>query len=592
MATSPASFGGHFVFINADPSDLGTNRYRKTIKGHIQSQYKPWKRRLEGRTPRRKRQPKRPSEEDKNDDTAAGQSTITSPEQKSSSANRSDVASDVSVPISDSRELVPRQRAIQLFLTDSPNDGSRTPSPFTPLQHGQSDPFNCLAIPVGATENAIISFFQEGIIPAMAEGYGMPLVGMPIVAKTYFQNVFKSLEDEGCAYASLAFLGSLRGRVKFDPNMERQVMIYRSKGFSSIKSKNRFRADFCPKKFSWQLFMLRNAETVAGSYRLSELYGSLLAKIVDAGIVDSDLSLLNYILHSTVTASVKFLTRTSFDMDHWESHRLTSLWTMAKKSVAGHLGETPFVDPSVLSPEVRKILVERKQTEALLHLQASSSIQLSQAASVWIVTQNFIHQGRLVNHYADLQDKIARSQSTNSPPTQLEQMRIQAALALATLLTCKEGMGYEAIEGIEVTGVMQNLLLHLRKALTATDGDTIWNLGPDAAAAAAGARPSSTPSFRNPRLWALYVGAQIEHKIATRTDVTTTAHSWFNITFAAFARSHSLFSWPDICSILQGFYFDDEVKPHPSEWFYKAMSALIERDGISIPMKFMHRGDR
>lgn len=178
--------------------------------------------------------------------------------------------------------------------------------------------------------------------------------------------------------------------------------------------------------------------------------------------------------------------------------------------------------------------------------------ELPLTLTVWITVRSMLNVSGLLNLYLDY---AAIFESSLHP---LQESIVQAYLTLATLFLVRLQRYNKILHGVRLyeSGLQMGAELRrlLNKELTCPD------YSPD--------------RFRNARLWTLYVGALAEQMpLRDRPNPTT---AWFNVNFATQACRMGLFSWDNVREILGQFNYDNNMRPHGSEWFFKSLASVLE----------------
>jgi hypothetical protein len=444
--------------------------------------------------------------------------------------------------------------------------------PSTALQKGNSDPFNAAAVPIDPRTHHVLLFYRDCLLPALHafESNSTPKVqGM-----RSWQESVSALHEECTAYSFLARSALVMSAADApESKLALQAMAWK------VKASAILRADLARggsqderqihRSICYLLITELMARNTAGAAVHAKMLSSLMRQYQKTRPLDLRL-LYRAIYNDTQRASMS-LSRPAFDYETWIPQQFGPIWQSARSHLPP-LQPTVVsgVDPSIEDEKLRAIFVLFRE---LLEWVVMITVDPSKAnALTWtfLTSRTTTGQARLVDYYLD-QISLVKSLDDVRYHTPTKVHASLAAQSSAWISVCI------ALAALYWTrAISKNENIAVGRTSTGAVG-TIYEAGPAILAEIKSALTASDETLESKhdksRLWVSYVGAMAEQSNTKgRLDADK---SWFNVRFARQAQAMGLFTWNEVKEALTGFLYADHMRPHGSQWFFKAMRSHV-----------------
>ena len=450
-------------------------------------------------------------------------------------------------------------------------------SPQSILCEGQSDPFHSYAIDVTAEVNRLVTYYKEKELFKRYHVDARSWSSDPSALQDWRDSV-SSLEDEGTARAFMARYSHFAAVGMSNTALDHRALVHRSNSTASLRRRLRKGEDPLTSSIMiWHIHMLHGAEVLAGNFPAAHAHGTILKHFFDQELASGrpiDQKLLIYILYNDVHMAAMFLVRPCFDPEHWLSHVFQGLLDQMELSVpALATASSRSIDPQVIDPRIRPVFVSWTKVRLMRALtNASGTLLRTPETTHWVRINSFISQGRLVNHYLDVQQRITDKQvrgvdSLDSfiARNSLAHLHASAFLSLACLFLIRTSASPNILSDLPYIDALKLILTKLRLHLDISQG----LIGED-----------QKDPYSRARLWALFAGALAERQRAAigrlspekttgaeETQTGEASQGWFNVRFARQAMKLKLFTWSSVREVLESFLYADHFSPHPVSWW-------------------------
>jgi hypothetical protein len=265
-----SAFRGKYLWVNHDAKHMKARPNRHQVFTHVQSQYRPWKKRnslVSGRNP----------------------STSSVSTSSKSHGDKQDHPTDI-------------------------------PSPSSIVGKGNSDPFSVLPVRVGPEENELIVFYRDFYLPNQ---YGSKYLRTESLARRDWEDSMKGLQDLGIAHGSLARWGYM---AKISRLYAASCM-HQLKATQSLQRKLANGADLQTHENYMHLNMLYSAETLRRNPAGARIHGEMLRSMFEEAWSRGtlDYTLLMYQVHNDAQTSAISLLPTVFDYEMFVPTVLSTL---------------------------------------------------------------------------------------------------------------------------------------------------------------------------------------------------------------------------------------------------------------------------
>ena len=505
------------------------------------------------------------------------------------------LAIDDELPSDNTLDTSPSDKS---FTTDSTvSTSTSTPSSDSPtaslcsvsvVSKGNSDPFDCYAVPITPTMNSLLSLFRDVTVPAI---YGCNIGRESLTsfsAKRRWGKMVDALKDVCSAYAVFTYHAAVRARLSPDRDSIAALALYSAKSMAELRVKLANPTALKSETTKWQMSRLCEAALLTQDSESSGIHLNMLHLMLQGECARSyyDLDMLSTSICFDLKRASIFMTPTIFNVDGW----IAKVVAEAEDSLfhalegSGYERQVDFstrTDPS-MDQRLRTLVLLRRQN--LAHRARTISDYTDDAKLVMdfyslTVLQNSIIHGRFLNLYFNWHSHIEMSLLFSAYE------HVQATIAVAMLYYSRNIHGEPRINGKDLFETNLLNLVHLR--------DMVLRY------------PANQSEYAHAKLWCLFVGAFAEQR-GNRTPAPRIVedfddlvvgpeadeddlHSydaieghkyspsvgWFNRRFARHALALNLFSWNQIRPILEGFVYMDSLKPRAEEWWPETLAAYL-----------------
>lgn len=296
----------------------------------------------------------------------------------------------------------------------------------------------------------------------------------------------------------------------------------------------------------------------------------LVALLADPAATEAmDMRLLVGYLCDDINLSSMFLIRPLFDYENWVPKVFDNLML----ALRSHLPILPDQQDSIIDQAVdgtttlQSIFRAQHEDDAIMHHFDAQGKRVPIEVAIWLTLRVYFRCAKILAFYVDALEPRGAASAV------VQQCRKYRYMAVATLhfirhyrYACIFTGGGLYDTGPAFSGKLRLLLEEDERSLL---------LQP----------PGAQDPFRNARLWALYVGAQVEKmagtKIRNRGNAcgdhlddgsdAVKAEGWFTAQFVVQTRRMGLYSWNEVFEILRRFSFPDDMRRHGFEWVFHAV---------------------
>ena len=449
-----------------------------------------------------------------------------------------------------------------LLRNSKPSFGT---SLMTILKKGNSDPFNTFATPIDPGVNNLMLFCRNFFLPSLYR-IETQSVNTAIAAARDWEDFIAALHDSGTAYGYLSRLAVVKGSITGDSTMATQALMYRNQSSALLRAHITKSSNPNDLQTHRSVYALFTADLVARNLSRASIHARVLAHLLQRVGRHStiDPAFLRRVLFNGMQRTSMTLSRSAFDLEKWVPKQFHDEWKQVLESIPLSSREASrFLDPSVDKGKLRVILIDlREQFEAYKILVSDSTSQ--KLFNFFSVTSRVLVDClRLLNHYVDVTTQVRSTEMlVGSPAFPQGYAYIQTYTCLATVYWIRAISMHDVPVGSihpgagnTVFDTSSTILIHLWQALSQSETHTL--------------PMQPTLVYPRLRLWALYIAATAERdESGSQEDAED---GWYNVRFAAQAKSMKLHSWQDVRKILEGFLYTDFIQSDGSRWFEEMM---------------------
>ena len=387
-----------------------------------------------------------------------------------------------------------------------------------------------------------------------------------------------SLEDEGTARAFMARYSHFAAVGMSNTALDHRALVHRSNSTASLRRRLKEGEDpLTSPVMIWHIHMLHGAEVLAGNFPAAHAHGTILKHFFNQELASGrpiDQKLLVYVLYNDLHMAAMFLVRPCFDPEHWLPQVFQDLLDQMDITLPTlATASSRSIDPQVIDPRIRPVFVAWTKVRLMRALISSSgTLHRTPETTHWVRIVSFISQGRLVNHYLDVQQRITNFQvgpvtsfGSFNAGASLIQLHASAFLSLASLFLIRSSASSNILSELPYLDALKLILTKLRLHLDTSQGLI---------------SEDQEDPYSRARLWALFAGALAERQRAAigrlslekttgaeETQTGEASQGWFNVRFARQARKLKLFTWSSVREVLESFLYADHFSPHPVSWW-------------------------
>jgi hypothetical protein len=449
---------------------------------------------------------------------------------------------------------LPQTTPIGTYPSPRPNISRRGRKSWTPPQarikplafKGNSDPFNVFPITITSGVNNVFTFIRDVWFPAWIPD-AEPSIRQTL-SNIEWNGMTECLTSESSAYALLSMYASLLARKSSDPIVFRYSLHCKHQSLTSLRI--RLGALQSSTKISQSMLagitFLLGAAICTENMHEADMHVRALKQVFNRkpGMRLSSTEnavFLRALRFDIRLAFVRFLP-TIFDFEKRVPYLLRKTFVRGDR----YFDSAPKVlfrrglDPYLSEP--LKTLVLRSRQGFWIWRQVGLDMETGEMVTLtyWVMGQNFIIQGRLLNFFLE-----TRAKPLSSDSVKVTYMRVELCLALGVLCIHNSATNFEVSTQDSTPILLQNL----QKLLVQIEDTKVAILDEDF-------------KTRTAILWCLFIGT-----LSARRYPSTTLSTWFPERFALRLRRISLKTWQEVRDQLELFWYSDEMTPFLSSWF-------------------------
>lgn len=391
-------------------------------------------------------------------------------------------------------------------------------APFNILTHGNTDPFNTLAIPLDTTVSHLLQYGKEVMLPfvySMEVRSTTPSLG---IAKAW-ELVTLAFEDECAISAYLAISATSVMRVAPSSDLVRVALKYNNRSSALLRQKITDNKDsFDPRLYVIVLWLSANA-LATGDFTAGMIHANTLCFLVKqgGGIANLEPFQRESVLQFDIQFAIVFLRRPFFDANDYAPGPFNKAWLTDLEAVdhpsPDHALITyPPLTPSLTPSELALTLLDLRELYAVYVFTLYNQIPGTSPMFRWMYLQKHALEARLLDFcctiiYSPIQQSSltgnpSPSDSPSSTQTQsdidIEYQSLLPPFCIAALYWTAMAVGYSK----QKIHACSMFLIHLRSLLSTA---APHYFSPHV-------QRESNPNA-SLRLWILYVGSMGEQAL-------------------------------------------------------------------------------
>ena len=436
-------------------------------------------------------------------------------------------------------------------------------SPSTINNKGNSDPFAAFAVSITPAENRILTFYRDVILPATFNLDPKKSNVANARAKTLWNIHVTGLGDEGTALAFLGANATLVAKCTDAQIFHNKSLVFRARSTTALRrtlaGNTKVNAWIW-----WHIFMIWYAEVVAGSILAAQMHGRMLSQLMreyfqaGGGLLDrlddiglTMIELIINFLYADMNMATQLLVPPAFDVYEWLPKTFGPTMTRIEAVLPPAPADPWPLHSSIGNEELFTCMKQCREIFGRWRRRASDGLpdRIATMSVAWAQYQWHICLGKLVHRYCifkELTDSIPKNHVLRDYYYAQQYISISAVRWSRSWQSNVCGKNIWAGRSLEA----------LRPALERSKrkkGSLNWK------------------TWKDTRLWALYVGASAETSEAPLTSSEGLSTGWLRDNFARQVRDMGLESWDEVVQTLRLFLFDSEAYEAEKIWYEEIM---------------------
>lgn len=427
---------------------------------------------------------------------------------------------------------------------------------YSPLQYGNSDPFNTCAIPIGPYEAHLFRIYEQFTRPLLLN-LKQPK-WQTYMASGIVETHTNCLQDEAAAYSMLARNSALEHVMmkRSSADISTPLLNYTTKTQAALQRRlalmNGSETPRIVSTIMWSTCYLASAEMIVGSPSTDfhfQALSKLIVRYVELAGQDLELNTILMLVYVVVVRAAATLTRPVLDMSNWFPRLCQETWQTGELiwRARGNSITEAIIHQDVKDESIREIVRTQKLGPNFSPemIESCHDPQESKLLYNTMRSQELYRNGQMLSVAADAHEKLRRTDLTSG---QFWEESLRAYISLSVILWLRL-TSTTTFFGNTLFDACVYILPHMKTTLT--------NLQ----------ERSEQKRHREAQFWALFMGVQCELHREHVLEMTPMCGEWFKNTFHDHAAAMQIRTWQQAVGIFRSFLFDDELKPHISVWW-------------------------
>lgn len=437
----------------------------------------------------------------------------------------------------------------------------------SPLQFGNSDPFDSQSIPIGPHETNILKLYRDYALRNLGGQSWWKVNRVDIVQQI-------CLSDRAAACALLA-----RGCAIHETRCRGQSsatstthLAYLTEAQAGLRNNLALvsgpQAPSLIVQVLWTTFFLAYAEMINGSpaaavvvhiramsqlvVQYVELMGEQANKADIVGVVILDM-----------TRACETLSRPTIDMVDWFPLVFRTMWDQTGFRPSGANPSTPeaklglgLVHGDIGEERLSSLVVEQREEQERFHGLLDEELDPGEAVfrGLAVHSRQLFQQARILHMIVDAMEQ-PRTASRRAEEVGEQSARVCLLLSVLLWQTITSPISFTAQRLLDNNG---KILQHVRGMMTANRGG--------------GTTLPEIRQGREARLWVLCVGVQTELYRKEVQSFDPSCGPWFAKSFDLETHAMHINSWQEMAAMSEQFLSLERCKPHVSQWWHHVVS--------------------
>jgi hypothetical protein len=475
-------------------------------------------------------------------------------------------------------------------------------APLNMLTHGNTDPFNTLAVPLDSTVSHLLQYSKDVMFPTV---YSMELRSTtPSLGITKaWEYVQESFEDECAMSAYLAISATSVMRVAPSSDFGRVALQFNNRSSALLRQRLADSGNSIDPRLYIVVLWLSSNALATGDFTAGMIHANTLCFLVRraGGINNVEPFQREHILEFDVQFAIMFLRRPFFAAADYAPGPFNMLWLNDRDAVDNpspnhKLITYPPLTPAVLaSPDLASAISDLRELHAVYIFTLHNPLPGTSPIFRWMYLQKHAVEARLLDIccsliYSPIEPPSSSTNSNASPPSSTslpsptqpdpksESTLLHPTLCIATLYWTAMAVGF-SLQKIHACSV---LLSHLRNFLFSHLRSIL-----------APVTARHPPQAQSPLLlWILYVGTIAERALGL-SQAPGPWYDWCTRRFILQIRSMGIHGHRECRRVLEGILFAERMHgKHEGSWVDEKGGLMVqgeedgngdeERDGIRV----------
>lgn len=438
----------------------------------------------------------------------------------------------------------------------------------SPLQLGNSDPFNAYAIPIGPYEVYLSQVYQQLTFPQL---YNLKQPKWrQFVANEIASTHHTCLQDEAAAYSLFARNSALEHVIirRSNPAVSTPLLNYMTRTQAALHRRLALMdGSETPQTvytITWTTCFLASAEMIVKSsttdYHFRAL-GKLIVRYAELMGENMEIGSILILVYVVLMRASTTLTVPVLDMADWFPRVCQDTWYEAEALWPMRVNSSPgiAVHREIKDKVIREIMTSQRQGPNFSPdlIETCHDTEKARLLANTMRSQELYQNGQMLNVATDALKQLGAADLTLES---LQDESARAYMAISTIVWLRLTSA-TTFFGNAIFDSSLFVLPHLRKVFANLEERGLYMRGPQ--------------RHQQPKLWALSMAVQSEFHRKYVLGAAPVCGEWFIEALRDHASSMQIHSWQQAVNILEQFLFNDELKPHISEWWQEVFSDKI-----------------
>lgn len=440
----------------------------------------------------------------------------------------------------------------------SPNPAfAAHPLPTPVCFKGNSDPFNCAGVAVGAQLNHLLAFARDAGVPALFK----PLIIRSMEARTgadiytymninsirlFTSDIYRALRDEGSALARLLTYANALGKcVNQDEPLRMMALHMRRRSTTLLRTRVAeyisTPTDHLRESLAQQVFGFLDADGFEGDREAARTHAKVLVTLYPKQ--STPVTTYNRVCHVNVYLAIRTGRRTLSEIDEWCLPPMLEVLHRTRDATTVPADDSR-IHHTVSCPILRKLFARRGRVLATL-----TEANLKTMHPNLLLHQSFLISVDLhcmIQICHDLMDDaISPTMSKGQRWTQLA--LCQSLLGLHVMIYGDFTVNNQDVRDITPLIIRRLQHAYIQACAFSSDAEATW--------------------FLETRTWILYIIVLMERALQLSPNSSHPKNTAFDAQLVQHARTAKITKWRTMRDLAHSFFYTDLIEPDGCLWF-------------------------